>query len=135
MNLSAPAIVDNLATLFNASLDEAAFPSDWKRADVYPVLKSGDSQLLTNYRPISVLPGIAKVFETIIHQQVFSYFLSNNLLTPGFRPGHSTQDLLLKVVEDWKSVGTVFIDLSKTFDSIDHCLLLAKLSGYGISLQ
>ena len=94
--------------------------------------KSGDSCLLTNYRPISVLPGIAKVFESIVHQQVFSYFLLNNLLMPaqsGFRPGHSNQDLLLKVTEDWKSaldrdylVGTVFIDLIILL-TIHYCLL------------
>ena len=103
LKVSAPVIADSLAALFNASLDDDAFPSDWKEANVFPVYKSGDSCLLTNYRPISVLPGIAKVFESIVHQQVFSYFLSNNLLTPahsGFCPGHSTQDLLLKVTED-----------------------------------
>ena len=141
LKVSAPVIADSLAALFIASLDDAAFPSDWKEANVFTVYKSDDSCLLTNYRPISVLPGIAKVFESIVHQQVFSYFLSNNLLTPaqsGFRPGHNTQDSLFKVTEDWKSaldhdylVGAVFIDLSYAFDSLDHLLLLAKLSGYG----
>ena len=85
-------LVYSLATLFNASLH---FLLNWKWANIYPVFKSGDFQLLINYRPISVLP--------CIHQQVFSYFITNNLLTPaqsGFHPGHNTQDLLLKVVED-----------------------------------
>ena len=68
--------------LFNVSLDDAAFLSDWKEANVFLVYKSGDSCLLTNYRPLSVLPGITKVFESIVHQHVFSYFLLNNLLMP-----------------------------------------------------
>ena len=76
-----------------------------------------------------------KQVSLILHPFVlYTYVWLCSLLTPaqsGFRPGHSTQDLLLKVVEDWKSaldcddlVGTVFIDLSKAFDSIDHGLLL-----------
>ena len=141
LRLSASVVMDSLAALFNESLQSGIFPSDWKKANVYPVFKAGDSQLLTNYRPISVLHSIAKVFETIVHRQVFSYFSSNGLFTPaqsGFRPGHSTQDLLLKVTEDWRCAldnddltGAVFIDLNRAFDSIDHAVLLAKLSAYG----
>ena len=52
LKVSAPAIADSLAALFNASLNDAAFPSDWKQANVYPVFKASDSCLLTNYRPI-----------------------------------------------------------------------------------
>ena len=80
-----------------------------------------------------LLSIIAKVFETVVHRQVTSYFISNNLFAKaqsGFRSGHSTQDVLLRVTEDWKLaldddnlVGIMFIDLSKAFDSIDHSLL------------
>ena len=130
LKLAAPMIAGSLSALFNVCLTEGVFPDDWKLADVYPVFKSGDSHLLTNYRPISVLSILAKVFESLVHQQIYSYFSSNNLLSPaqsGFRPGHSTQDLLIKVTEDWKFaldrdeiVGITFIDLRKAFDSIDH---------------
>ena len=133
LKIAAAAIAGSLTKLFNVSLTTGDFPMDWKKANVYPVFKSGDPCLRTNYRPISVLSIIAKVFETVVHQQVTSYFISNNLFAKaqsGFRSGHSTQDVLLRVTEDWKLaldddnlVGIMFIDLSKAFDSIDHSLL------------
>ena len=141
LKLAAPMIAGSLTTLFNVCLTEGVFPDDWKLANVYPVFKPGDSQLLTNYRPISVLSILAKVFESLVHRQIYSYFSTNNLLSSaqsGFRSGHSTQDLLIKVPEDWKIaldcdkiVGITFIDLRKAFDAIDHSLLVAKLRAYG----
>ena len=70
---TAPAIARSLASVFNWSLNTGEFPSEWKHAVVTPVPKSGDNQLITNYRPISVLPTIAKVFERLVHQQLYSY--------------------------------------------------------------
>ena len=98
LKMAAAAIAGSLTRLFNVSLTTGDFPMDWKKANVYPVFKSGDPCLRKNYRPISVLSIIAKVFETVVHQQVTSYFISNNLFAKaqsGFRSGHSTQDVLL----------------------------------------
>lgn len=125
LKMAATAIAGSLTKLFNVSLTAGDFPMDWKKA---PVFKSGDPCLRTNYRPISVLSVIAKVFETIVHQQVTSYFISNNLFSKaqlGFHSGHSTQDVLHWVTEDWKLaldddnlVDIMFIDLSKHLTSL-----------------
>lgn len=76
-----------------------------KHANVTPVPKSGDRHKVNNYRPVSVIPVLAKVLESLVHQQLYRYPESNCLLNsaqPGFRPHHCTQDVLLKTVDDWK---------------------------------
>ena len=136
-------IAPSITSLFNFSLKSGEIPSDWKKANVTPVPKSSTAtSLVSNFRPISVLPVIAKVFESVVHQQLYSHPTSNSLLYPsqsGFRPAHSTQDVLIKSVDDWKIaldhgelVGTVLIDLSKALNSIDHTMLLYKLSANGV---
>lgn len=91
---------------------------------------------------MSVLPVVVNIFEAVIHAQLYAYMKQNALIHPaqsGFRPHHSTQDLLVKTVDDWrkaldrdKVVGTVLVDLSKAIDMIDHSQLLAKLYGYSV---
>ena len=102
-----------------------------------PVPKSGDRHEVNNYRPVSVLPVLAKILEGIVHDQLFGYLEKNKILCEeqaGFRPNRSTQDVLLRATDDWKKaldlgqfVATVMIDLSKAFDSINYDLLLRKL--------
>ena len=138
LKMVAPAISSSLITLFNASLSQGCFPTEWKEANITPVPKSGVRHMMNNYRPISVLPVLAKVFESIVHQQLYSYLEKNKILKEeqtGFRPNRSTQDILLRTVDDWRGalddgdvVATVMIDLSKAFDTINYGLMLKKLS-------
>ena len=98
-----------------------------------------------NYRPVSILAALSKVFEKVHCKQMTSYFndISSKFLS-GFRKRYGCQSTLLRVVENWRSaieagelVGTVtaWIDLSKAFDSLPHSLLIAKLAAYGFHLS
>ena len=109
---------------------------------VTPIFKSGPKSNPGDYRPISIIPAIAKIFEKIISDQLYEYLNANEILTScqsGFRSLHSTVTAMLEATSDWSMNidnglinGVVFMDLKKAFDTIDHQIMLQKLKNYGI---
>jgi retron-type reverse transcriptase len=135
-------IATPLTAIVNSSLVHGIFPNALKIAKVCPVFKSGDKTSIQNYRPISILPSFSKVFEKAIFNRITDYFDKNKLMTSnqyGFRKNHSTSmaltdlyDRLSIAIDKNDYTAGVFIDLSKAFDTLDHSVLLKKLSHYGI---
>ena len=139
----APEVGDILTSIINQSLLTGIFPDSLKLAKIAPIFKKEDPHLTDNYRPISLLPVISKIFEKVVFKQVYDYFNDNNLLYKnqyGFRKKHSTElaglefhDKLVTELDKSKLPIAIFLDLSKAFDTIDHDILLHKLRYYGIS--
>ena len=130
-----------LAYICNLSFVHGIYPDLFKIAKVIPIFKGGDKSNLANYRPVSVLPSVSKILERLMYNRMLQFIEKYLLITEwqfGFRPHRSTQDAISHFVEyvtgnlDGKDdVCALFIDVAKAFDSLDHDVLLYKLSAYG----
>ena len=132
-----------LTKAINASIIEGRFPNRAKRAAVAPLYKGDDRTQVKNYRPVSILNTISKVYEKALKQQI-APFVDKTLsaFLSAYRQKYSSQHVLLRLIEEWKRhldenliVGAVLMDLSKAFDCIPHDLLIAKMAAYGVELE
>ena len=143
LKTSATVTAETLQQLFNLALTTGGFPSNLKNADVTPIFKNTNPLNKENYRPVSVLPMISKVFEKLIQNQInvhIKSFLSPYLC--GYRKGFNSQHALMSLIERWRKFldnkgygGAVLMDLSKAFDNLNQDLLIAKLHAYGFDIK
>ena len=135
-------IFEPLIHIFNLSINSGIFPSRWKIARVIPLYKQGDKSDVSNHRPIAILSPLSKVFEKIIKERISSYLDKINFFIKyqfGFRANRSTEQalaaLLLEIndcLDDDFYVTTVFYDIKKAFDTLNHEILLDKMINSGI---
>ena len=136
------AILLPLCSIFNKSISEGKLPEPMKLAEVVPLYKSKEMDIIANYRPISLLIMISKVLEKIIYRQVYSFLEMNNILYKskyGFRTKHNCEQVIMELTarilhakEQGAHSASLFLDLSKVFDMLNHNVLLQKLDQLGI---
>ena len=131
--------------IFNKAITSGQYPDALKIAKVIPLFKKGDNTLITNYRPISLLSLLNKIFEKLLYHRLYKFLHKHNVLYKyqfGFRKGYSTTMALIEIlnnikiaIDNNKFVCGIFLDLTKAFDTVDHQILLDKLHHYGVRGQ
>ena len=137
-----PAVSTPLSIVFNQSISTGKYPQKMKQAEVVPLYKGKDMDLVINYRPISLLITISKLFEKVIYRRVYSFLEKENILFQsqyGFRSNHNCEHAILELTgnilqarEKKEYPVCIFLDLSKAFDMLNHQVLLCKLDKIGI---
>jgi Reverse transcriptase (RNA-dependent DNA polymerase) len=138
---TADVIAKPLAIIFNKSLSEGVYPSQWKISFIIPIHKNGNKSEISNYRPISILNVMNKIFERIMHNKIFQKVHNIiNVKQHGFFPKRSTltnlldfTSFLLQATSKGSQVDCIYTDFSKAFDKVDHFILLTKLARLGFS--
>jgi hypothetical protein len=135
-------IAGPLAHICNLSFSTGKFPNQLKIAMICPIYKKGAKNDIVNYRPISILPTFSKIIEKLVNNRLVNFTVQRNILNNhqfGFRAGFSTSMALLEFCDKISEsvdrklfVIGIFIDLQKAFDTVNHKILLEKLSFYGV---
>lgn len=131
-----------LTHIINNMLSTGIFPNKLKKSTITPIYKAGDKQIVSNYRPITILPNFSKIFEKIIYIRIETFVQRHNILSQnqfGFQKKKSTNDAILSTVqtiikakEEKQQCLTIFLDQKSAFDTIPHSRLLLKLNKLGI---
>ncbi|KAJ8715418.1 hypothetical protein PYW07_009900 [Mythimna separata] len=135
-------LAEPFSHFYNKCFADSIFPDQLKIAKITPVHKKGSKKDPSNYRPISLLPNLSKIFEKLIKNRLFRHFNLNRVINRrqfGYMNNVGTLDAIDTLINDVvtklndkKKVAGIYLDLSSAFDLVNHDLLLAKLEHYGV---